>query len=137
MPGGEWAFLGEWESPIVEDNLEIISQRGKEDANYLGKYIRQQYDSLFPSKDKKSSSESHKKGKREPPYKVWTASSSRDIESAKAYIKGSFPKHQSGPDGHGDGDVVQLIKVPNKAKDWDKSLTPHKACDAFEKKSSL
>ena len=56
---------------------------------------------------------------------MWTASSSRDIASAKAYILGSFPRHQSGPDGEGDGDVIQLIKVPNKAKDWDRSLTPH------------
>ena len=56
---------------------------------------------------------------------MWTASSPRDIESAKAYILGAFPSHQSGSDGHGDGDVVQLIKVPNKAKDWDRSLTPH------------
>lgn len=33
MPSGEWAFLREWESPIVEDRLEEISERGKEDAN--------------------------------------------------------------------------------------------------------
>ncbi|KAI9638280.1 histidine phosphatase superfamily [Dioszegia hungarica] len=143
IPQGEWAFLGEWESPIKEDKVEVLSERGKADSLYLGQYIRQQYNSLFPPPDKKkSSSESKhkhkgKKGKKAPPYKVWTASSSRDIETAQAYIKGSFPKHQSGPNGDGDGEVVQLIKVPNKAKDWDKSLTPHKACDAFEKLSSL
>ena len=56
---------------------------------------------------------------------MWTASSGRDIGSAKAYILGSFPKSQSGPDGEGDGEQVELIEVPNKAKDWDKSLTPH------------
>lgn len=58
-------------------------------------------------------------------YQVWTASSTRDIDSAKAYILGSFPSHQSGDGGEGDGDTVQLIEVPNHAKDWDRSLTPH------------
>lgn len=70
---------------------------------------------------------------------MWTASSDRDIETAKAYIKGSFPSHQSG-NGTGDGEVVQLIQVPNHSKEpmgWEQTLTPHKACDAFEKKSSL
>lgn len=61
-------------------------------------------------------------------YKVWTASSTRDIETAKAYVLGSFPRNQTGGDGSGDGDVVQLIEVPNHAKDWDRSLTPHVRC---------
>ncbi|WVR07739.1 hypothetical protein IAU60_004782 [Kwoniella sp. DSM 27419] len=138
---GEWKFLRDWQTPIVEENLEVVSKQGKKDAKFLGKYIRKQYDSLFPSKkthtDKKKGGKKGKKGKKHPTYKVWTASSARDIDTAKAYIKGSFPSHQSGDDGEGDGDVVQLIQVPNKAKDWDRSLTPHKACDAFEKLSSL
>ncbi|KAK8853162.1 hypothetical protein IAR55_003863 [Kwoniella newhampshirensis] len=135
---GEWAFLREWKSPIVEENLENLSQRGKKDAKFLGKYIRKQYDELFPSKNEGDLKKNKKKtGASKPPYKVWTASSARDIETAKAYIIGSFPSHQSGDDGEGDGDVVQLVKVPNKARDWDRSLTPHKACDAFEKLSSL
>lgn len=28
---------------------------------------------------------------------------------------------------------VDLVKVPNKSKDWATSLTPHKACDRFDK----
>ncbi|WWD19579.1 hypothetical protein CI109_104040 [Kwoniella shandongensis] len=137
---GEWSFLRDWESPIVEENLEQLSKRGKKDAKFLGKYIRKQYDELFPSKkegDVKQSKHKKKKGSSNPPYKVWTASSGRDIETAKAYILGSFPSHQSGDDGEGDGEVVQLVKVPNKARDWDRSLTPHKACSTFEKLSSL
>ncbi|KAK4686422.1 acid phosphatase, partial [Tremellales sp. Uapishka_1] len=133
---GEWAFLREWKTPIVEATLEVASETGKKDSKFLGKYIRRQYESLFPSRKRKGS-DAFKKGKKQPPFKVWTASSPRDIETAKAYIKGAFPSHQSGPDGHGDGEVVQLVKVPNKAQDWDRSLTPHKACAAFEKESSL
>lgn len=29
---GDWAFLGKWKSPIVEDNLEKLSERGRTDA---------------------------------------------------------------------------------------------------------
>ncbi|KAJ9109297.1 hypothetical protein QFC21_000626 [Naganishia friedmannii] len=72
-----------------------------------------------------------------PPYKIWTASSARDIDSAQAFIKGAFPDHQAGKEGNGDGVNVQLVKVPNRKKDWEQSLTPHKACDTFEKESSL
>lgn len=64
---GDWAFLRDWETPIVEDNLEKLSDRGKTDAAVcppgphsaqsgpmtdliqdLGKYFRHQYDHLFP-----------------------------------------------------------------------------------------
>jgi hypothetical protein len=70
---GDWAFLKKWESPIVEENLEVLSERGKIDAAVsafpslsrastheqdLGKYFRHQYDPLFP-----------------PPYKVGKNSS--------------------------------------------------------------
>ncbi|ORX36155.1 histidine phosphatase superfamily [Kockovaella imperatae] len=127
---GEWSFLRDWKSPLKEDELDELSERGKRDSKFLGKYFRKQYGSLFPDPKKH-------KGKGKPSYKVWTASSQRDIDSARSYILGSFPAHQSGGKGEGDGDVVQLIKVPNKAKDWDRSLTPHKACDTFEKQSSL
>ncbi|KAJ9125636.1 hypothetical protein QFC22_000598 [Naganishia vaughanmartiniae] len=72
-----------------------------------------------------------------PPYKIWTASSTRDIDTAQAFIKGAFPDHQAGKEGNGDGVNVQLVKVPNRKKDWEQSLTPHKACDTFEKESSL
>jgi hypothetical protein len=33
IPEGEWAFLKEWETPIVEDKVEVLSERGKEDAH--------------------------------------------------------------------------------------------------------
>ena len=29
---GEWAFLSDWETPIVEANLEHLSERGRKDA---------------------------------------------------------------------------------------------------------
>lgn len=145
-----WYFLRNWKTPIVEDKLEVLSDNGKRDAKVLGSYIRKQYHHLFPPERNHTDpdvdeSEEHverppknpKHKKPGPPYKVWTASSARDIETAQAYIQGAFPRHQAGPDGEGDGINVQLIEVPNHLKDWAKSLTPHKACDAFEKESSL
>lgn len=58
---------------------------------------------------------------------VWTASSPRDIDSAKAWIQGAFPANQTGKEGEGDGETVQLIEVPNKGfgSSWKESLTPH------------
>jgi acid phosphatase len=33
LPGeGEWSWLRDWQCPIVEENLEVISDRGKRDA---------------------------------------------------------------------------------------------------------
>lgn len=29
---GEWSFLREWDTPIVEKTLEVVSDRGKNDA---------------------------------------------------------------------------------------------------------
>jgi acid phosphatase len=29
---GDWAWLRDWECPIVEENLEVLSGRGKSDA---------------------------------------------------------------------------------------------------------
>ena len=83
---GEWAFLRDWESPIVEERLEELSERGRRDSKVgsklprnwapriddrqaLGRYIRNQYNELFPSRDRKSL-KGHKKDKGKPSYKV-------------------------------------------------------------------
>lgn len=87
------------------------------------------------------------------PFKVWSASSGRDVDTSKAWVRGAFPHWQNGDDGEGDQDTIKLIAVPNKVspdvehwstpfadaarplqnKDWADSLTPHKICDAFSK----
>ncbi|CDZ97842.1 Multiple inositol polyphosphate phosphatase [Phaffia rhodozyma] len=132
-----WHFLNTWKSHISRKDLEVLSDRGKDDSYAFGKMIRSAYGSLFPPviKKKSSSSSSSRKSTRVS-YKVWSASSARDIDTSKSYIRGAFPTIQSGPDGTGDGEQVELIEVPNHEKSWERSLTPHKACDAFEKESS-
>lgn len=132
---GPLAFLQDWHCPINEDNLEELTEPGRRDAFKFGKRLRKLYPKLFPPKDlgSKKGKDEDKDGKVKTPYRVWSASSSRDVETAKAWIKGAFPKRHEGDDGEGDGQYLSLVRVPNKDPDWKKSLTPHKACPAFSK----
>ncbi|BGP08688.1 hypothetical protein JCM10049v2_004537 [Rhodotorula toruloides] len=133
------AFLAHWKSLINDDNLEKITPPGKEDAEEFGKRFRKLYGKLLPpadlGKEKKSKDKKGKKGHKKPPFKVWSASSSRDIETSKAWVRGAFPSWQEGHEGEGDGDVVQLVRVDNKNASWADSLTPHKICDRFTKET--
>lgn len=36
---GDWAFLRDWKSPIVEDKLEKLSERGRQDAEVREYFI--------------------------------------------------------------------------------------------------
>lgn len=130
---GPLAFLEHWESPINDDNLEKITPPGIDDSFRFGKRLRKLYPKLFPPKFLgKKGREKDDDGVRVP-FKVWTASSERDVETAKAFVRGAFPKGHEGDDGEGDGKYLQLVKVNNKAADWSASLTPHKVCPAFSK----
>lgn len=66
-----------------------------------------------------------KKDKVKTPFKVWSASSSRDINTAKSFVKGAFPRHHRGQNGEGDGKYVELVEVDNNNEAWSSSLTPH------------
>jgi hypothetical protein len=135
---GPLAFLEKWESPINEDNLEALTGPGADDAFAFGKRLRKLYPHLFPPKDlgKGRGKGQGKKGKVDKvkePFRIWTANSNRDVGTAKAFIKGAFPKRHEGDDGEGDGKYLSLIKVNNKEASWSNSLTPHKVCPAFTK----
>lgn len=133
---GPLSFLNFWHSPINEENLEKLTQPGIDDAFALGKRFRHLYPHLLPPKDLgrgKKASRSRKARKVKEPFKVWTASSERDIGTAKAFISGAFPKSQEGRGGEGDGKYISLLEVPNKDPDWAASLTPHKVCPRFTK----
>lgn len=125
------AFLNHWDCPINEDNLEQLTQPGIDDAHLMGQNMRRLYPKLFPPKrlGKKRPSEE----KVKVSFKVWTASSTRDIGTAKSFVKGAFPKGQRGDDGEGDGHFLSLVQVPNKDPNWGASLTPHKVCPRFTK----
>ncbi|KAK4703674.1 syntaxin 1B/2/3, partial [Phenoliferia sp. Uapishka_3] len=115
-------FLDDWESPILEEDLEELTGPGEEDAFGFGKRFRELYGPLMPPKwlGKKG----HKSHKVREPFRVVTASSDRDVGTAKAWIRGAFPHWQEGDDGEGDGKFVSLVKVPNK-----------KICPAFTKEA--
>ncbi|GAA5897746.1 hypothetical protein JCM6882_000084 [Rhodosporidiobolus microsporus] len=129
------AFLSSWQSPVTEDTIEQITSPGRADAHSFGERFRELYGPLLPPKDLGRKGKKGKKaGKKvKEPFKVWTASSGRDIDTARAWLQGAFPHWQEGKDGEGDGKFVSLVKVPNKDENWSISLTPHKICDAFSK----
>ncbi|KAM0789347.1 hypothetical protein ACM66B_000179 [Microbotryomycetes sp. NB124-2] len=108
------------EDDIDDDNVAVSESHTKSKTNKNKKH----------RKDKKKNKGGHKQ--KSPPFKVFSASSTRDVETAQSFIRGAFPKHQAGG-GDGDGKVVALIKVPNEDPNWAESLTPHKICPAFNK----
>lgn len=132
LKDGPLSFLNTWTCPINDDNLEELTQPGIDDAFTLGKRFRKLYPNLLPPKwlGKKNK---NKEKKVKTPFKVWTASSSRDVGTAKAFIRGAFPGQQEGDDGEGDGKYLSLVQVPNKDPNWSASLTPHKVCPRFTK----
>ncbi|GAA5883600.1 hypothetical protein JCM16303_004908 [Sporobolomyces ruberrimus] len=131
------AFLNSWKSPINDDNLEDVTEPGKADAHEFGARMREAYGHLMPPKHlgKKKNSLIEVAKKKVPPFKVWSASSKRDVITSQQWIKGAFPYWQGGVDGDGDGKVISLVKVPNNDSNWANSLTPHKICPAFSKEA--
>jgi hypothetical protein len=103
---GRLAFLREWQSPINNDNLEQLTQPGAHDATVQGRRLRKLHPHLFPPMELgRPGGKEALVGKVKTPFKVWTASSERDIETSKAWIRGAFPEWQRGDDGEGDGKV--------------------------------
>ncbi|GAA5947629.1 hypothetical protein JCM3765_001008 [Sporobolomyces pararoseus] len=127
------SFLNNWESPINDDNLEDVTEPGKADARAFGERMRKTYGHLLPPKHLGKKKKGKKGDKKVPPFKVWSASSKRDVITSQEWIKGAFPYWQGGEEGDGDGTVISLIKVPNNDTNWANSLTPHKICPAFTK----
>lgn len=122
-------FLNSWESPITASNAEQLTKPGAQDAFTFGKRFRKLYPHLLPPKHPNRK----EKSKVNTPFLIWSASSDRDISTAKAFIRGAFPKAQEGHDGEGDGKYLRLVEVPNRDADWSASLTPHKVCKRFTK----
>jgi len=115
--GSPFAFFKDgWTTPVTEDNMEELTGPGAEDAKSYGQRLRDLYGYLLP-------------GDKDPAFKIFSASSQRDVDSSTAFISGIFPNRTIGTKSG----QVDLIKVPNKSKHWATSLTPHKACDRFDK----
>ncbi|CEH12980.1 Multiple inositol polyphosphate phosphatase [Ceraceosorus bombacis] len=131
---GRLAFLRGWKSPISSDNLEALTEPGAHDAYRQGKRLRHLHPHLFPPLELgKKGREASGNGKVKTPFKVWSASSDRDVGTAKNWIRGAFPQWQRGENGEGDGKHLALITVNNKDPNWGYSLTPHKVCKKFSK----
>jgi len=114
-----FAFLSAWESPVTSKNVEELTESGVADARAFGERLALLYPHLLPNNTAK--------------FDIWAADSPRDVGSAKGLVKGLLPKHEGG-DGTGDGHV-RLVRVGLTSKAWGASLTPHKICQKFSKKS--
>ncbi|KPV77824.1 uncharacterized protein RHOBADRAFT_34015 [Rhodotorula graminis WP1] len=103
-------FLKDWRSLVNETNLEDITPSGKDDARELGRRFRKLYGDLMPpehlgkrkgdlSSWLKNGGKKHHKGKKvKTPFKVWSASSERDVESSKSFkICDAFTKESGKP----------------------------------------
>ncbi|KAK4057218.1 hypothetical protein OIO90_001713 [Microbotryomycetes sp. JL221] len=146
-------FLATWENQIGVDMVSQLTEPGRTDAWKLGQLMRKLYADLMPKQPKPKvdteiygqegdeededaskhpRKDKRRKGKKEKsPFKIFSASSTRDVETSQAFIRGAFPNLEG--DGNGDGKKVVLIKVPNDDPRWAESLTPHKICPAFSK----
>lgn len=107
-------FLNDFRSLINDDNLEEPTEPGLRDAKEVGATLRARYPDLFPPVESV-----YNVTTMGDPFKVWSASSTRDLATAKAFMTGAFPDLRT------EDQRVTLIKVPNKQPDWATSLTPH------------
>ena len=88
----ELAFLETWKTPVNSSTLELPTLPGRKDAKSLGHRFSKQYRQLMPTKKDN--------------FSVFTASSERDVETAKAWILGAMPGHAG--EGTGDGHVRMI-----------------------------
>ena len=111
-----------WRNPLddPDEQLEMLTEPGGQDAERLGRSFAHLYPHLKPNGT--------------DPFNIWAADTPRDVATAKHFIHGALPEHDKKGKGNGDGHV-RLIKVPKKTPDWKASLTPHKACPRFSKEN--
>lgn len=102
---GPLAFMGEWQSPILEDKLEELTPSGARDAEKVGKHLVERYPDLA-----------------EYTTRILADKKSRTFDTATNFTRG-FPHHE-------DIEVVRILDNDNGSME---SLVPHKLCDKFNK----
>lgn len=105
------AFLANWTSPITdpEEQLEKVTEMGKQDAGALGALIAQRYEGIL-------------KTNRSQPFKVWAGEATRDQDTAKAFINGMNASLSE----------ATLVIVDEGKSQAANTLTPHSSCDEFD-----
>ncbi|KAI0630488.1 phosphoglycerate mutase-like protein [Trametes polyzona] len=104
------AFLANYTSPITNETeqLEKMTPSGGDAAAAFAGVIRQTYSSLLNSTESQNGA-----------FRIWAASASRDVDTAKAFIGGL-------------GNNASLVVVNEGENDSADSLTPHISCPAFD-----
>lgn len=103
---GPLAFMGKWESPILEDKLEELTPSGARDAEKVGKHLVERYPDLALYTTR-----------------ILADKKSRTFDTATNLTRG-FPHYE-------DIEVVRILENDNGSME---PLVPHKICDNFNKK---
>jgi acid phosphatase len=85
-----FAFLSTHTSPVNESVIEKLTPQGGQSAFDMGGRMRGYYSHLLPNASME--------------FEMWTADATRDVLSARGFMKGLVPDHHGG-DGSGDGHV--------------------------------
>ncbi|KAI9646256.1 hypothetical protein NHQ30_005696 [Ciborinia camelliae] len=98
------SFLSTWKVPFTLSEMEMLTRAGKLEATNLGVSVAQRYQSL------------------RTPKKIWTSTAARTVKSAQSFANGLA-------DEASDIEIVQVFEGKN---DSANSLTPYKACPAYD-----
>ena len=97
------AFLGTWQTPISDEELEDLTKVGMLESYSLGVDISMRYPSF------------------KAPKKVWTSTAERTELSAKSFIDGLVEKSNE----------TEKVSVPESEAEGADSLTPYKGCPKY------
>lgn len=97
-------FLADWEPPVSEDETSLLTRMGRLEATKLGVDL----DFRYP--------------KIKVPKKIWTSSAERTVLSAQSLARGLQPDDES----------IDVISVYESEESGADSLTPYKACPAYD-----
>lgn len=96
-------FLGEWQPPVSDDELELLTRVGRLEATQLGVDL----DFRYP--------------KIKNPKRVWTSSAERTVKSAQSLVRGL----------QADEEEIKVVSIYESEESGADSLTPYKACPAY------
>ncbi|KAF2503363.1 phosphoglycerate mutase-like protein [Lophium mytilinum] len=100
---GPLAFLSTWNTPIEDDDIEELTQVGRQEAFTLGVSVGQRYPSF------------------KAPGKVWTSTAERTEKSAQSFIEGLVTHSNE----------TELVSVSEGEEEGADSLTPYEGCPAY------
>ncbi|KAI6783530.1 Acid phosphatase PHO1 [Emericellopsis cladophorae] len=97
------SFLDDWEAPVSDDEVSILTRVGRLEATRLGVDINFRYPHL------------------RNPKRVWTSSAERTVKAAQSLARGLQSDEES----------INVVEIPERSESGADSLTPYKACPGY------